>query len=288
MQKLKLTGSLRNNKAGYNQLVSLFNQSQELWFEDIQLDCSGLNFIDANLFAVLGAFFTRASEQVNTCSIHKLKPTIQDVIQKNGFAAYYKLWESKPGYQLSFKKFKTKDSSALQNYIAEFLYYPKLPTLSSGLEKAMQKKLHELFQNAHDHGGCEEIFTCVQAFPKDHSLYFTVVDLGRTVQANVSKYLNKEVLADESLTWAFTRGNTTRSSNIPGGLGLKLIRDFLYRNQGELFMVSANGYLHLDPQGNESTSILDNSFPGTIVTLKFNLNDSGNYSLKSEVKPIQF
>ena len=73
-------------------------------------------------------------------------------------------------------------------------------------------------------------------------LDFTIVDLGRTIKSNVKEYVNKEVSGKDALKWAVTEGNTTKHGEIPGGLGLSMIREFLKKNDGKIQIVSEDGY----------------------------------------------
>lgn len=63
------------------------------------------------------------------------------------------------------------------------------------------------------------------------------------------------------------------------------MKEFIQLNAGELQMVSDNVLLEF--KGNEVKSfLLDIPFPGTIVNMRFNFNDSNNYCMTSELEPI--
>ena len=87
----------------------------------------------------------------------------------------------------------------------------------------------------------------------------------------------------ETIEWAMKSGNTTKMSNIPGGLGLGIIFEFIQKNNGKIHIVSSDGYYEY------SNSLiikekLKNSFEGTMVNLSFNLSDNKHYSLIEEEK----
>lgn len=86
------------------------------------------------------------------------------------------------------------------------------------------------------------------------------------------------------LEWAIAPGNTTRLAETPGGLGLSLLRDFIGLNNGRLYIVSGNETY--EKNGNkERHKYMHHSFPGTIVTMAFNLLDNSIYCMTSEKLP---
>lgn len=85
-----------------------------------------------------------------------------------------------------------------------------------------------------------------------------------------------------AIQWALTEGNTTKTGNQPGGLGLKLIKDFIQINQGKLQIASQFGYYEFSA-GGESYQEMHNDFPGTCIYIEINTNGSSSYCLKSEL-----
>ncbi|MBI4025963.1 MAG: hypothetical protein HY360_13335 [Verrucomicrobia bacterium] len=89
--------------------------------------------------------------------------------------------------------------------------------------------------------------------------------------------------ADQAIVWATERTHTTRKGNVPGGLGLKLLREFIRLNEGKIQIVSDVGYWQQN--GSDSrTAILPHAFPGTVVNIEINTADNRSYRLASEVK----
>ncbi len=87
--------------------------------------------------------------------------------------------------------------------------------------------------------------------------------------------------SDQAILWALQEGNTTRKGSVPGGLGLKLLREFVALNQGRIQIVSDRGYWECGSRG-ETAKRLDHSFPGTVVNLEINTADNKSYGLISE------
>jgi hypothetical protein len=87
--------------------------------------------------------------------------------------------------------------------------------------------------------------------------------------------------SDQAIRWALQEGNTTRKDSIPGGLGLKLLREFIELNRGCIQIVSDRGFWQFDQDG-ETIERMPNSFPGTVVNLEINTADTSSYCLSSE------
>jgi len=91
---------------------------------------------------------------------------------------------------------------------------------------------------------------------------------------------NRQTLTPcQAIRWALIDGNTTK--NIPGGLGLSTLLEFLRLNQGAMQIVSGLGMVEF--KHNQLTDyVLSKSFDGTIVNMEFNFNDNKNYRLANE------
>src|SRR5690606_29041472 len=78
---------------------------------------------------------------------------------------------------------------------------------------------------------------CGQLFPRLGILSLTLVDFGVGIPANVRRFHGESATlwnGKRCLEWAFTRGNSTRSGPISGGLGLDTLREFVFASQGSL------------------------------------------------------
>ena len=83
--------------------------------------------------------------------------------------------------------------------------------------------------------------------------------------------------------WATQGRNTTKRGPIPGGLGLKLLTEFIKLNEGCLQIVSDAGYWCLQ-KDQSHTARLALPFPGTAVSLEIRTDDTRSYILSSELK----
>jgi hypothetical protein len=254
-----------------------FNFSENLYFE-------------ANLCSPFGALLEGLRLNGNTIFFDGLNSYVEEEFIKNGF---YKLVNA--GFSnndslitiMDFKKFTLLDTIKFQDYINEQLLAQKdFPNLSDLLKKKINKSILEIFNNAHTHGRCEYVYTCGQYFPDEMKLKFTISDMGTTIRKNVNDYFESKNKIDgkDAILWAVEKGNTTKKGNIPGGLGLSLIRSFLIPNEGSIQIISSNGYWE-EKNGIIFVNAFKNRFLGTIVNFDFNLNDKKSYVLSSEIDP---
>lgn len=126
------------------------------------------------------------------------------------------------------------------------------------------------------------IFVRGQFYPQKQRLDFTISDAGIGIRENVKRYTKRKVNSCNAIKWAMTEGHTTKSGSHPGGLGLKLLKDFVQLNKGKLQIVSNFGYYEFNADG-ESCDKMDYSFPGTCVNIEINTEDTSSYYLSSEL-----
>lgn len=153
----------------------------------------------------------------------------------------------------------------------------------------MNQSIFEIFENARTHGKCELIYTCGQYYPNKNPprIDTTIVDLGFTIKKNVNDFLihRREKpfnLGYNAIQWAIQKGNTTKTGSISGGLGLDLVLEFLKLNNGKIQIVSSDGYWEFR-KGDFIKGPFTLGFPGTIVNIEVNINDTYHYRLKEEV-----
>lgn len=272
---------------GYNSLINLSYAISQNPDNGIILDFKNNAKFEANLSAILGAICSLKEEQKKTITIINLKPSLLKVLQKNKFLCSYG-WESLPDTKntiITFQKFTPYADIEFMDYIKnELLSKPDFPKLSRLLGKKINESIFEIFENARTHGHCKHIHTCGQYFSSEgiKRLDMTIVDMGQTIKANVNDYLHTNFSGSEAIEWALVYGNTTKTGNIPGGLGLDIIFEFIKLNKGKIQIVSSDGYWEYR-NGETENKIFANPFPGTIVNIEFNLDDKDSYRLTAEV-----
>lgn len=277
---IALQNDLQNSYNSYNDLCMFAYQLNSVDLPNLTIDMSKVNFVAANLFSVIGCLLATYSDRKNgECSLRVsgMKPKILDTIKKNGFCQHFGL-EKLPDTNntiIPYRIFETTEILEYERYLTINLFTRKdLP--QSAKDDRIRDSLLELFKNVVDHTSCDRIYTCGQYFPKSRMLFFTIVDMGETIPYNVTKYYNtlhESEAPENHLEWAIQSGTTTSMEEKPRGLGLFLIKDFVLQNKGSFFIVS--GYENYEiNKSKEKFKRLEHSFPGTIVTVGFNLNNN--------------
>jgi len=277
---------IRHNQDGFEALVRLREKTKDCMFDDIEVDMSWTTWFDADMCAPFGAILYRLSDRVNNVNLVNVPPSVNRILSKNSFLSHYggnKLPDTW-GTTIPYRRFEAKDDRYFASYIEEeFIRRSEMPKMSVGLAKKFRESVFEIFSNAVIHSQTKlGIFSCGQYFPKRDRLDFAVADLGIGIRQNVLRNAGLNLRSDQAISWATEERNTTKKGRIPGGLGLKLLREFITLNRGRIQIVSDSGYWALE-DGEVVTTELKHRFPGTVVSIEIDTADKRSYKLSSEI-----
>lgn len=277
------------DKAGYEFLCELFDEMHRIEKSGIYINFAKCKSFDANLSAVLGAIFDK--RQSEGCSIFlgaPKAPGVRRALSRNKFFQAFDLdttYEDRENY-IEYHKFGVADTKQFKQYIdTELVQKERFPECSEKAKIKIIESIYEIFANAVSHGGGSHVYSCgeVHTCRNKTMLDMTFVNLGLSVVDNVNHYMYEKGLPTltscEALNWAFVEGNTTK--DITGGLGLAILKQFVSMNEGSIQMISGNAMLEIEGD-NHSDTYLDKCFQGTIVTVKFNCDDSKTYITTDE------
>lgn len=289
---LKLPKKVSSDYSGLNNLVSIHNQVKDIMFEKITFDFSNCSWFEANLSAVLGAICDDLIAGMNSIEFINLNERIKNILSKNEFLKHFGVEAITDIHQttIKYRRYQSNEQILFKEYLdKELLSKEEMPKMSKLLQKKINESIFEIFENAITHGNSKYVFSCGQYYPNKNPprIDFTIVDLGNTIKANVINYLNQELTSTEAIEWAVKGKNTTKTGNTPGGLGLKLIRKFLFYNKGEIQIVSDDGFWQQNKKNRIFVEKLDSKFVGTIVNLEFNIDDKHIYITKEEAQNIK-
>lgn len=281
--------SFFSDDSGFEFLAHLNLTTYKKTGKRIFLDFDKCQWFDANLCSPLGAIIEELRDNNNDVYVLHLPQGLSDLFIKNGFYTVLVFGSDLVSDDplLSYQRFRLEDVGAFQSYIERYLTGNlDFPKMSERLAVSINKSILEIFNNAHIHGKCRFVHTCWQYYPVLGTLKFTISDLGVSIRKNVNDFFKtgNKIGGKESIEWAVTQGNTTRNGNIPGGLGLSLIRAFLTLNGGKLQICSSDGYWEEELKIVKSKDC-NSRLIGTIVTFEFNLKDTKSYILKEELNP---
>ena len=276
---------------GFQELIRFHHEVRTVSGQTLDIDMSSVVWLDANMCAPLGAILYSHCQTRPTVRLMGMRAHIEDILQKNGFLPNFGFDRArKPdSYQttIEYQRFERRSARAFRDYVARHFVGKGLPEMSQALQSKFRESISELLENAVDHSETRlGIFACGQRFPKKSRLDFSVADLGIGMRANVSKHTGLDLTPEAAIAWAMEGTNTTRSPDgrTPGGLGLKLIRDFISLNGGSIQIVSDEGYWSFH-RGQVESRRLRGAFPGTVVNIEVNTADQQSYVLTSEIDP---
>lgn len=279
--------SLDNDKDGFQWLAKISANTILLLNDSIEFNFQYCRFLSGNLCAVLGSICQGLIDRRNRLTFSEMTPHIKGFLSRNEFLGHYAsiYIQDTQNTTIPFRRFEIDDEFAVKDYVEkELLDKTVMPTVSEGLKKEIVKSIFEIYANAITHGSCDYVFSCGQHFPRKNppEIYFTFVDLGKTIKNSVANFLKKPMSGMDCIDWATSGNNSTKTENHSGGLGLKLIKEFIQLNNGIMQIVSAEGVWELN-RGVNMLYEMNCDFPGTIVNLIFNLNDTKSYYLTSEI-----
>lgn len=285
---IKIHTSINNDYTSHNYLSELFHKINNSDANSLVIDIYPSAFIAANQFAALGCIidsFAKSGKRIDLG--HNISAKHLNLIKRNGFGELFSL-ASIPDINntvISYKNFDVEHINEYDTYLTlELFSRSDLPKMSHSVTDYIRGYLLEIFQNVIDHTSSTKVYTCGQFFPKTSLLYFSIVDTGETIPYNVNRYHQKHSLSlpVNTLKWALEEGNTTLDDDVPRGIGLYLIKEFVNLNQGYFYIVSGNETYEINPKYGERYKCMEYIFPGTIVTIAFNLDDNASYSMADE------
>lgn len=288
MKLISIPEKIYSDYNGFQFFINLYKQLQDISFSTINIDFRNTIWFEANLCAILGSILNFTQGNFNEVTLSNLNPQLQNILSRNNFLASFQGTRI-PDFNdttIKYRKSKLTDEQLIYEYLEdELVGKTNFPKLSNPAKNEIIRSIFEIFSNAVIHGDCQYVYSCGQLYPRKEisCINFTIVDLGKTIKNNVNSFLESNMTGMESLLWAIKENNTTKPkrNNIPGGLGLKIIRDFIRLNNGKIQMVSSDGYWEYI-RGKEESNVFNFEFPGTIVNINFNLNDESFYYLEEE------
>ena len=284
--KFYLRNKIRHDRASFETLTTLHAQTKECFLDDIEIDMQKTTWFDANMCAAFGALLYRLGENLNEVNLINIHPEVERSLSKNGFLSHYgrekipDIW----GTTITYQRLDVDDDRYFSDYIEkEFIHRSEMPVMSPGLVKKFRESIFEIFSNAVLHSRTDlGIFSCGQYFPNQDKLDFTVADLGVGMRRNIRDFTGNDLSPEKAIVWATQGNNTTKRDGVPGGLGLKLLNEFIDLNGGSIQIVSDAGYWQRKDK-QVIAKKLKYPFPGTIVSVEINTADTSSYSLASEL-----
>ncbi len=281
-----MTVSLTNFKSafdGFNALSHLADVTGGLGHASLEVSLASLSELDPNMAAPLGAVLTTIKDRSNTICIVDVPSLPLTVLEKNGFLRHfgYPASEMLSGTALPYTQFPATDIHRFYDYLDLHLPSKGLLEMTSDFTLKFQQILGEVFVNAETHADSSlGVFVCGQFYPHQQRLVLSIADAGVTIPQRVNRRFKIDWPPLRTLRWALVEGNTTKEGT-PGGVGLKLLRDFISANRGYVQIASGQAFWQYRADAEEFRE-LDHVLPATVVTVEV---DTANWPLPASPAP---
>jgi hypothetical protein len=277
---------IATNPHGFSSLARIHDQLAPIYNCDVTLDFANLSWLDGHLAGPLIVIVRRAEQQGNLIRIANAQDAVAKLLRRNRFLQMHEVDENKTSMPLT--EFALEDAVAFSLYAKKHLAHKEMPRMSKALIGKFFEGIDELFANSALHSNSPvRVAVCGQFFPSKGRLDFVLTDGGRGIPGAVRKrFPDREFSDEDAIAWAMEPYNTTRQGDIPGGLGSKLLREFVALNQGRLAIASQGGYW-CQTGKIVAKSSLSCPYPGTSVLLEINTADRNRYDLVSAPRPTE-
>lgn len=313
--------SIRDDDEGYDKLLGLAGFIFANPKRHFDFDFSNCGYIDHNAVVILGGL-ARYVDNYNTLSdrvtskllstklfssagVMFLVDTMRSLVVKklvdNNFLSHFSSGGSPYDYPAGdYIGYREHNNALDADKIAEHLQNEWLDAgklnLSVRLKEAIVSRIFEIFMNAYGHGVLIQnknnlgVYSCGQYDKKKKALNISVLDFGPGIIANVKK-INPDITdSTDAMRWALVRGNSTRTDSkvaeMPRGLGLDLLHEFVRVNDGELRIYSNDVKMVSTKTSGVVVEKSIEHLDGTLVSIKINC-DNRYYRFLSESKAAQ-
>lgn len=287
--------TINDNPGDFDRLFGLWREVND-FSGDVTFDFRLCRFLRPNAIAFLGGL-ARLIERRGYSAIFDwdtLNDPVKAILRQNGFASAFGYARALgfPGNSIPYREDigQSNDIDVSQsNDIIDYLAYEWLGRgwvhVSDKLRNAIVGRVWEIYANAFLHAKSKiGVFSCGQFFWRMGLLKLAVIDFGVGIPSTVREFFKddssaKRFAATSCLRWAFEPGNSTIEGT-GRGIGLDMLKEFVYANGGILEIYSENGYALFRPR-TQKYGKLSSSFEGTAVNITLRC-DERLYSLVEE------
>ncbi|WP_218418126.1 hypothetical protein [Alteromonas lipotrueae] len=319
MKRIINVPTIRDDNSGYEQILSIASEITNAPKKHFDFDFSHCSKLEHNGVVILGALArfvdyqnTRTNRTIanmfNTTTLSSagvmfrvdtMNSLILQQLQTNNFLSHFSS-SYHSGYPkgdyIGYREHNSNmDDDNIANHLGnEWLSSEKL-SISPKLKPYIVSRIFEIFMNAYGHGTSIQpieklgVYSCGQYDKKEKKLNLSVLDFGLGIVKNVRNYLENDSMDSlEAFNWALLRGNSTGTDNqgieMPRGLGLDLLKEFIRLNKGELRIYSNDVFAVCGEEGMWKVTKCKKPFLGTFVSIKINCDDD-HYCFASEASP---
>ena len=251
--------------------------------QHIEIKFSSCDFLRQNAVAFLGGTISYIRSNGGKVSIdtNSLLPAIKANLEQNGFLNA--MGESTlpwDGNSIPYREDRHENYQSISQYLHEKWIGKGWLYIDPELARVIVSNVIEIYSNAFTHASSSNgVYSCGQNYPSLQELKITVIDFGIGIPQSVRDYLvtngySSEISDERALQIAFQEGFSTKPEL--GGMGLKLLKEFIQKNQGRMDIYSHSGHAIVDSNG-EKFEPIDSFFKGTVVNISLNRDQKFYY-----------
>ncbi|RXQ97690.1 ATP-binding protein [Ancylomarina salipaludis] len=267
--EINIPKKLTNNYQSYLFFTELQASTKQLIKTEIVFNFQETKLIESNLFAVIGSLIMDLERRRNKVRLINFQDSILNLFYtkkmiKGGMKK--DVWKS----LIKCQFFLSPDEEQLTDYL-ENKIFPERPAvaLNPQLKMAIELCVAEIFRNAFAHSNRKEVFISHYVSVHNKKLIISIVNKGANMQQLATSALKKAQNGMGAIKWAVDSGTTSKPFK-HNGMGLFTIRQFIEQNDGKIQIISGNG-VWKQVKHRKFTKLTRKEFPGTIVTLEFNV-----------------
>lgn len=229
-----------------------------------------------NAVAFLGGVVRLCQHYGKTVQVDWLsvQPQVLLPLCQNGFALMFgrpiRPWAGE--HLIPYREDTISAANPVCDYLSDEWLGKGWISISDSLRDGIVGKVWEIYANSFEHAQSPiGVFSCGEHFNSTNELILSVVDFGTGIPSKIRDFLKLDprlttIQSSALLRWACIQGNTT-VTDVPRGMGLNLLKEFVKVNNGSLEIYSEDSYAIMDKNG-EQYHDLPKKFNGTIVSIK--------------------
>lgn len=284
MQLIAFPSQCQNHIEGYKSVLALYQKVKTANPDKIIFDCGNVHFFRPLGLNLLACFISEILSRENHPEIYFTPPKEHNVfeyIKNQGFFDCFQFESNAVQQKVGSRIQQERYSTGIRLKRLGSLNYSYIEGVAGWLSEncsmdsdtafsIFNVTLVEVINNVVQHSqspiGC---FVCAQAYPREDHLILSIVDFGKGFLSSLSQSYPQLRSNAEAIKLAIQEGTTSKGIR-NAGRGLWILSGFLKECSGQLNIVSGNGFLAQNIDGNITTKNLTFDLCGSCINIDIN------------------
>jgi hypothetical protein len=284
MQLIAFPGQCQNHIEGYKSILALYQKVKNANPDKIIFDCGNVQFFRPLGLNLLACFISEILSTENHPEIYFTPPKENNVfeyIKNQGFFDCFQFESDVIQQKVGSRIQQERYSTGIRLKRLESLNYSYIEGVAGWLSEncsmdsdtafsIFNVTLVEVINNVVQHSqspiGC---FVCAQAYPREDRLILSIVDFAKGFLSSLFQSYPQLRSNAEAINLAIQEGTTSKGMR-NAGRGLWILSGFLKECSGQLNIVSGNGFLEQNIDGNITTKNLTFDLCGSCINIDIN------------------